>query len=656
MVALVFATNLMAQQISCVKSDWFEQVACDKYGDIYVNNNSGLKSLKNNITLTGRWAIKLDFKKNLIALNNGDFIRISNKKVENILIGDACFTDKPSRNTFFDILSNDDIIYTSLTLLTTDPQGGLVCGPLKRFSDFKIFGIELKNVLSDAGGGSSYFLRNICADNKGNVWILGNKGLAKFDGSNFTYYNIGNTPNFPGLTTSMQCDTLGNVWIGSNTGLVKFDGSNWSNYNISNSGLISNDVLNIALSNDYNSIWVGTTDGFSLFNGKEWKNFNNKIDEQIPLKLGDLSMSEDTNGNLWFSSGGKGYILCKKINQTILSTNITKELVCDNEIIIQTPFKGSIYSWSTGDTTSNLKVKTPGEYNVLIFDSLGCPYSKSITINSTDLKLEQPSICMVTTENSATKLIWSQTTSNIFSKYNIYRQSSENSNYEKIHEQKLDVLSEYIDNGTNPNIKTYRYKISYVDTCGNETPLSDNHATILLSSNVGINGTVNLFWNPYEGFTYPNFEIWRSTDGVNFIKIGAVANNSYAYIDNNPPSIAWYQIRITKQDACLATKRGENYVGSNIISKEGKSLYINEQKNESITIYPNPTKDVITIKNAQGNTLRIVDVQGKEVYNALVTNVKTEISMKTFGKAGVYILHVVDANNVSIETKQIVLE
>jgi hypothetical protein len=77
---------------------------------------------------------------------------------------------------------------------------------------------------------------------------------------------------------------------------------------------------------------------------------------------------------------------------------------------------------------------------------------------------------------------------------------------------------------------------------------------------------------------------------------------------------------------------------------------------EVIIVYPNPTKDVITINNTQGNTLRIVDAQGKEVYNALVTNAKTEISMKTFGKAGVYILHVVDANNISIETKQIVLE
>ena len=81
----------------------------------------------------------------------------------------------------------------------------------------------------------------------------------------------------------------------------------------------------------------------------------------------------------------------------------------------------------------------------------------------------------------------------------------------------------------------------------------------------------------------------------------------------------------------------------------------------TMNVYPNPTSDVIIVDASDvaalnGYSYKLFDVQGKEVYNALVTNVKTEISMKTFGKAGVYILHVVDANNVSIETKQIVLE
>ena len=57
-----------------------------------------------------------------------------------------------------------------------------------------------------------------------------------------------------------------------------------------------------------------------------------------------------------------------------------------------------------------------------------------------------------------------------------------------------------------------------------------------------------------------------------------------------------------------------------------------------------------------GYRYKIIDVLGKNVYNELVSAAKTEISLKTFGKAGVYILHVVDANNVSIETRQIVLE
>ncbi len=81
----------------------------------------------------------------------------------------------------------------------------------------------------------------------------------------------------------------------------------------------------------------------------------------------------------------------------------------------------------------------------------------------------------------------------------------------------------------------------------------------------------------------------------------------------------------------------------------------------TMNVYPNPTSDVIIIDASDvaalnGYSYKLFDAQGKEVYNALVTNAKTEISMKTFGKAGVYILHVVDVNNISIETKQIVLE
>ena len=54
--------------------------------------------------------------------------------------------------------------------------------------------------------------------------------------------------------------------------------------------------------------------------------------------------------------------------------------------------------------------------------------------------------------------------------------------------------------------------------------------------------------------------------------------------------------------------------------------------------------------------MKIVDVQGKEVYNAILPTAKTEISLKGLGKAGVYVLNVMDEHNIRLQTKKIVLE
>jgi hypothetical protein len=88
---------------------------------------------------------------------------------------------------------------------------------------------------------------------------------------------------------------------------------------------------------------------------------------------------------------------------------------------------------------------------------------------------------------------------------------------------------------------------------------------------------------------------------------------------------------------------------------------INMNQFTSMRVYPNPTSDVLVIDAAEvqalnGYRYRILDILGKEVYNALVTSAKTEISLKSLGAKGVYVLHIMDANNASIQTKQIVLE
>ncbi len=81
----------------------------------------------------------------------------------------------------------------------------------------------------------------------------------------------------------------------------------------------------------------------------------------------------------------------------------------------------------------------------------------------------------------------------------------------------------------------------------------------------------------------------------------------------------------------------------------------------SMNVYPNPALEILIIEAndiqaLSGYKYKIVDLQGKEVYNTLATSTKTEISLKSIGAKGMYILHIVDEKGVSIENKKIVLE
>ncbi len=88
----------------------------------------------------------------------------------------------------------------------------------------------------------------------------------------------------------------------------------------------------------------------------------------------------------------------------------------------------------------------------------------------------------------------------------------------------------------------------------------------------------------------------------------------------------------------------------------GKAAGIASINKEIVLVYPNPTKDVVTINNAQGKTLRIVDVQGKEVYNQKVNASSMEMSMKAIATRGEYIFQLINENNSIESTQKIILQ
>ena len=217
------------------------------------------------------------------------------------------------------------------------------------------------------------------------------------------------------------------------------------------------------------------------------------------------------------------------------------------------------YQWSdptnqTSQLATNLCV---GNISVTVTDSQGCNATTTSTINQTTLP--QSNICVVSVDSTSTRnvVVWEKNYSQSISYYNIYRELSSGF-YSQVGIVPYDSLSQFMDYtlGINPNITSYRYKISYTDTCGNESPLSPFHETIHLSTNLAPNGGVNLIWDGYEGIPLSYYRILRDSTYTNTWEVlDSVSSNVFIWTDLNPPSNgAQYLVEVIIPYTCTSTR------------------------------------------------------------------------------------------------------
>ncbi|MBV2245933.1 MAG: T9SS type A sorting domain-containing protein [Lentimicrobium sp.] len=99
------------------------------------------------------------------------------------------------------------------------------------------------------------------------IWLCGTDGLIKYDGSEWTTYNSGNSPIPEGGVWGFDFDAEGNIWfLNGRTNLIKFDGVTFEVIPYFESGM--NWGLNSKLRIDHlNNIWIGGADvGISIYN------------------------------------------------------------------------------------------------------------------------------------------------------------------------------------------------------------------------------------------------------------------------------------------------------------------------------------------------------------------------------------------------------
>jgi ligand-binding sensor domain-containing protein len=125
----------------------------------------------------------------------------------------------------------------------------------------------------------------IAVDNQGNKWIgTKNKGLARYNGSSFSYYRQSVIGSDIVNAVAFEADTL---WVGTNGGAARFDGTGWTIYNRLNS-LPSDTVTSIIFGIELG--WIGTANGIVRYENRQFYNENANLPERY---ITSISMVPD---------------------------------------------------------------------------------------------------------------------------------------------------------------------------------------------------------------------------------------------------------------------------------------------------------------------------------------------------------------------------
>jgi hypothetical protein len=313
---------------------------------------------------------------------------------------------------------------------------------------------------------------------------------------------------------------------------------------------------------------------------------------------------------------------CDMVPDSILITDNTNN-ICPGDIVQMAISPLQNYIWSTGESTSIISVTNPGEYWCTITKTDGC-YKLSDTISITHKPLPSaPEICMVTVDSLGTHNIvyWDKTNITGASSFNIYREDVTNF-YTLIGNVSIDSLSEYHDYQANPNVTSKRYKISSLDTCGQESALSKFHNTLYI---VDI-GSGQYTWNPLytiESSPNPvdNYVLMRddNSSGI-WTQVAITAGTQNVLTDTDYllfPNANW-RVETVWNISCEPTRVGVNTSRSNIRNQPTAINSIDETiLNNQIEIYPNPAESILFFKlntSIQINSITLINSIGQEVF------------------------------------------
>ncbi len=348
--------------------------------------------------------------------------------------------------------------------------------------------------------------------------------------------------------------------------------------------------------------------------------------------------------------------ICPVTTQTTLIEGMTDSIYCSGaEITLNAIGEFDNYLWSNGSTDPIITTTVDELTYITTTDEIGCTLSD--TLNITISRPIPEEICLVTIDSASgfNRINLERNYNTNTASYNIYKETTQANIFELIGSLPFAAPTlSFTDENSNPLQNSNRYKISVIDSCGNESSLSNQHQTIHLVSNVGINGETNLLWNAYAGFEYGTFNILRGTNNNDLQLIAQQPANQFSFSDLTPPSGTnlFYQIEVIKEEACDPTRNSEIVSTRSNVSVITTTSVPTTFEEIGLRLFPNPITDHFTLTSdlQQGALLILTDILGKEVKTIYLTQIDHHKIEAAELISGLYTLRIVlDSGKMAIK-------
>jgi len=311
-------------------------------------------------------------------------------------------------------------------------------------------------------------------------------------------------------------------------------------------------------------------------------------------------------------------------------------------------------SWSSGEDTEDISMKPAATYVCTLTTDANCHAVRGWNIPIVAPAL-QP-ICVVTVDSvtSTNLVVWEDVQTVGIHHYNIYRETSIQGEYILIDTVEATNTSLFNDVVASPIARSWSYKISAVNGCNVEGPISAQHRTMHLSAIDAGSQQTQISWNAYEGTAYSNFVLWRYTDAALWEEVATLPVTQVSYIDGTDfitPGLD-YMVQLDLDEQCTALKylaqdfntTRSNKDKGNFLLGQGtgdSNNDVNELLLDELKIYPNPTSDLLTLVQTQNNKLnvRCIDLSGKEVATFQMEGVSNQINISGL-ENGAYLIEI----------------